>query len=115
MSSDEGMIADNFQYIKNFPKLKSQLGFSEFRVYEILTKVPSCKYYKWNKKDVKAVLKREEAFKLFTYLALQNERNKSLLERVSEGQASLESEHVIIDDFSDSNGGECVFDEPQRA
>ena len=109
MKSQEEIFTNSIKYCKNFPKLSSQMRLSDDKVYKILTLLPTSKYYQWSIKDVKATVKREEAYRLFTYLALQNERNKSLLEKVSEQPSSSES--YLSSQVEDKDGGRCSLDD----
>ena len=44
-----------------------------------------------DKVELAKIVKRQDAYRHFTYLALQNDRNKSLLDEVSEKNSSKES------------------------
>ena len=111
MKSQEEIFINSIKYCKNFPKLSSQMRLSDDKVYKILTLLPTSKYYQWSIRDVKATVKREEAYRLFTYLALQNERNKSLLEKVSEQPSSSESYPSSKEEDKDGDGGRCSLDD----
>ena len=49
------------------------------------------RFYKMDKAELAKIVKRQDAYRHFTYLALQNDRNKSLLDEVSEKNSSKES------------------------
>ena len=74
-------------YIPDFPKLKNSTRIKDREVYEHLSTLVTSEYFGLCKGQIKALIKPNEAHRYFTYLALQNDLNKSLLHQVSESSS----------------------------
>ena len=81
---------NSVKHCRDFPKLCRQMDLSDDKIYEILTKAPMSRFYNMDKAELAKIVKRQDAYRHFTYLALQNDRNKSLLDEVSEKNSSKE-------------------------
>ena len=71
-------------YIDNFPKLETSAKMREPKVYGLLSKLSTSEYYGLCTGQIKALISKNEAIKYLTFLAMQNDKNKSKLQKVSE-------------------------------
>ena len=62
---------------------------NETKVYRLLSKLSTSEYFGLCTGQIKALISMNEAIKYLTFLAMQNDKNKSKLQKVSEN-VSLE-------------------------
>ena len=75
------------KYSKKFPKLRRSSSMHEHQVYKSLSNLESSDFFGLCTDQIRALIPLAEANRYLTFLTLQNDKNKSNLDKISESQS----------------------------